>query len=263
MHADIRRLATNLDVKIHGLQQMFSGGIQQSRIDGVMHLKEFIQSAATVLSSTSTVLSIDESIDEDAEPDDDFRSDFGDWFKTEVTVSTLDWIYSTDRNTPIFDLGLTNSAPSLAGSSQLGGGMRPPSLRQTIAAGQLSQEALNLNISNSKNAQPNKSLPQLENKVAAEVKLSSKADLMPAVPTSPSRSPVKSPGPSLSTSSSPKEKRRSLLRLFTRRGRPLEPPEQNLKAKKLSLFHKPEREAIRRKLVFVGDGGCGKTCYLM
>jgi hypothetical protein len=152
MHSDIRHLATNLDVKLHGLQQMFSGSNQQSQIDSVNHLKEFVQSAATVLSSTSTVLSADEAEENHSEDGDDFRSDFGDWFKTEMNVATLDWIYSTNGGESIFDLSQTRSSAQPVGEiSHPRRDQRPSPLSPTPAANQLSQEALsNLNLSNSR-----------------------------------------------------------------------------------------------------------------
>ncbi|KAF4214229.1 hypothetical protein CNMCM8980_006914 [Aspergillus fumigatiaffinis] len=64
MHSDIRRLATNLDIKLHGLQNMFLGSNQQKQMAGVEHLKEFIHSAATVLSSASTITSNDKEGDD-------------------------------------------------------------------------------------------------------------------------------------------------------------------------------------------------------
>jgi hypothetical protein len=266
MHSDIRRLATNLDVKLHGLQQMFSGSNQQSQIDGVKHLKEFVQSAATVLSSTSTVLSADEPEDEHPEDGDDFRSDFGDWFKTEVNVSTLDWIYSTNRSTFIFDLSQTQtSAQPLAETSHSPRDQRPSSLSPTPTANQLSQEALsNLNLSKSREIQPKVSSPRLKDKKKEGERPTSNIDLVPVLPSSPSYSRTKSPELPLSPVSRPKENRRSLTRLFSRKSSPYEKSEEEPKPKKLPLFRKSQGAAeIRRKCVFVGDGACGKTCFLM
>jgi hypothetical protein len=267
MHSDIRRLATNLDVKLQGLQQMFSGSNQQSQIDGVKHLKEFVESAATVLSSASTVLSADELEDEHSEDSGDFRSDFGDWFRTEVNVSTLDWIYSTNRSTSIFDLSQTQtSAQHLAETSHSRRDQRPSSLSPTPAANPLSQEALsNLNFSNSREIRPKISSLQLKKKTKEEKRPIGNADLVSALPSSPSYSRTKSPEQSLPPESGPKEKRRSLARLFSRKSPLYENSEEEPKPKKLSLFRnfKLPGSEIRRKFVFVGDGACGKTCFLM
>jgi hypothetical protein len=241
---------------------MFSGSNQQSQIDGVKHLKEFVQSAATVLSSTSTVLSADEPEDEHPGDGDDFRSNFGDWFKTKVNVSILDWIYSTIGSTSIFDLSQTRtSAQPLTETSHSPRDQRPSSLSPTPAANQLSQEALsNLNLFNSREIQPKVSSPQLKDKTKEEEKPTRNVDLAPALPSSPSYSRTKNPEPSLSPVSSPKEKRRSLARLFSRKSPPYKRSEEEPKPKKLPLFRKGA--VIQRKLVFVGDGACGKTCFL-
>jgi hypothetical protein len=265
MHSDIRRLATNLDVKLHGLQQIFSGSNEQSQIDGVKHLKEFVQSAATVLSSTSTVLSADEDpAEEHSEDGDDFRSDFGDWFKAEVNVSTLDWIYSTNGSTSIFDLGQTRtSLQPLAENSPLQRNPRPSSLSRTPAANQLSQVALsNLNLSNSKDIQLSVSLSRVRDETKEKERPTSNA--APALPSSPSYGQTKSPESSLSLASSPREKRHSLARLFSRQSPPNDKPEEEPKPKKPPLFRRQQGGAeLRRKFVFVGDGACGKTCFLM
>jgi hypothetical protein len=218
-----------------------------------------------VLSSTSTVLSANEQEDENSEDDDNFRSDFGDWFKTEVNVSTLDWIYSTNGSTSIFDLSQTKtSTQPFAETSHSQRGQRPSSLPPTPAANQLSQDALNnLNLSNSREIQPKVSSPQLKDKTKEEGRPTDNVDLVLALPSSPSYSRTKGLEPSLSPTSSPKEKRRSLVRLFSRKSPPYEKSEEEPKPKKLSLFHKSQGPEIRRKFVFVGDGACGKTCFLM
>ena len=266
MHSDIRRLATNLDVKLHGLQQMFAGSNQQSQIDGVKHLKEFIQSAATVLSSASTVLSPDGLGDEHSEDGDDFRSDFGDWFKTEVNESTLAWIYSTDRSTSIFDLSQTRiSAQPLVETGHLPRDQQPLSPFPRPVANQLNQETLsNLNLSNNRDIQQKVSSRQLKDKTKEEGRPTSNVDLGSALPSSPSSNQRKSSEPSLSPVYSPKEKRRSLARLFSRKSPPYEKSDGEPKPKKLTLFRSSRgTEEIRRKFVFVGDGGSGKTCFLL
>lgn len=267
MHSDIRRLATNLDVKLHGLQQMFSGSNQQSQIDGVKHLKEFVQSAATVLSSASTVLSANDLEDEQLEAGDDFRSDFGDWFKTEVNVATLDWIYSTNGSTPIFDLSETGAAAKpLAGASNLSKGQKLSSLSITPAANQLSTENLsNLNLSASREYQPALISPKPKDKTKDQDKPLSNMDLVPAIPSLPIHNGTKSSEPLESPvyPSNSKEKRRSLVRLFSRKSPANERFEEEPKPKKQPLFRKSQVPEIRRKFVFVGDGACGKTCFLM
>jgi len=109
MHSDIRRLATNLEVKLNGLQQMFSGTDQQDQKNAVKNLREFVQSAATVLSSSSTILSGDQD-DVFREDTDDFRSDFGDWFRSDANASTVDWIYTITGETLLFGVSETKAS---------------------------------------------------------------------------------------------------------------------------------------------------------
>jgi hypothetical protein len=106
-------------------------------------------------------------------------------------------------------------------------------------------------------------LPQLKDKTKEKEKPTSNVDLVPALPSSPLYSRKKSPEPPSPPVSIPKEKRGSLIRMFSKKSRPYEQSEEEPTLKKLPLFRKSPGIIIRRKFVFVGDGACGKTCFLM
>lgn len=99
LQLDIQRLATDLDVKLVALEAAVQG---QQRLDGLLsinHLKATVTSAATGMSSKTTVMS---SAREDVSDMPDYLSDFGDWFQSESSVTTLQWIYSDVRDQPLF-----------------------------------------------------------------------------------------------------------------------------------------------------------------
>lgn len=280
MHSDIRRLATNLDIKIHGLQQMFSGTNNQSQIEGVKHLKDFVQSAATVLSSSSTILSSEQD-NAHSEDGDDFRSDFGDWFRTETNASTLDWIYSSTGDTPLFDFAKRNEILS-AGSS--------PSDKELFASPTSSSSAIGSNGNSNTlpredfrwSSSTNPSVLQVPSSPAQNIIYSRREEdfvkeledmvdedqppsELPVVPGNRSSTSPKSALPLVSASTT-KEHRRSLSSLFLRKRfaseKPVK-PKQEPKPKKASLSLALPGAEIRRKFMFVGDGACGKTCFLM
>ena len=286
MHADIRRLATNLDIKLHGLQQMFVGNNQQNQIDGVKNLRDFVQSAATVLSSASTILSAADQGDVLSEDGDDFRSDFGDWFRTETNASTLDWIYSNTGDSVLFEISETRTieAPlpstSILSTENLQASTLalPPGIRlndvvssRKIEWSSPTEQAPQPSLSSS--VAQSKSDDRLEgNASETDVSVANRA-LVPASPPL-QQMPIHQRSTSLNmtlspvaATSSPKAKRRSLASLFSRRSPATEKstleeapvPRQ----KKSAIFQKSNGAEIRRKFVLVGDGACGKTCFLM
>jgi hypothetical protein len=272
MHMTIRRLATNLDVKLHGLQQLLVGSDQQRQIDGVQHLKEFVQSAATVLSSASTIQSVNGDGEEDTETNNDFRSDFGGWFKTEVNVATLDWVYSDNSSTSITDrTEIRSTTQRLVEASSLGLNRENSSLTVIPAANQLSAENLSdLNLSASRGYKSTQSLAiPKDNTKETSQSLNNTESLnevtLPLQQTQPAvMGTLDQLYPSISET---KGKRRSLGRLFSRKGLARKESAQEPKAKKPSLHHvlfsKSQVTKIQKKIVFVGDGACGKTCFLM
>lgn len=100
MYQDIQRLATNVDIKLTALHRMFEELHQHGQLSTINNLRNTVRSAATVISSASTALSADEEVSEEIREE---FSDFGDWFKPEISQSTLNWIYSGRRDEPLFD----------------------------------------------------------------------------------------------------------------------------------------------------------------
>ena len=93
MHNNIRRLATNLDIKLQAMQQISVASKQQSQIDSVNNLKQCVRSAATILSSTSTMTSMH---DQDQEQEiDDAALEIGVALSSEDTVS---WVSQQSQN---------------------------------------------------------------------------------------------------------------------------------------------------------------------
>ena len=92
MHTDIRRLATSLDIKLQVMHEMSVATHQQSQIESVNNLKSCVRSAATVLSSASTTLSLENPVN--PQDIDDVTWEFGtDWFRTELTETTQSWVF--------------------------------------------------------------------------------------------------------------------------------------------------------------------------
>lgn len=279
MHSDIRRLATNLDIKIHGLQQMFSGA-SEGQVAGVQHLREFVQSAATVLSSASTVLSADQN-DISSERDvDDFRSDFSDWFRTDETnASTLDWIYSSSGDTPLFGISDTKAGKQSLpiGSSSTDRGLMASTTISSSAVGPAGNASPNpkddmeWSTSVSSSILPTLGL-QIQNRekdievIEATVNGSTLSS-EPLVLFEHQRGVSTNSALSLVPAPATKEKKRSLSSLFSRKRfvggeKPMKVQQESKPQKTLALDNLSGPET-RRKFMFVGDGACGKTCFLM
>jgi hypothetical protein len=90
MHQNIHRLAANLAVKLQALSDLFSSCDEQSQIDALTRLRVFVQSAATVLSSASTILEGNRERLSTA----DYSSDFGELFPMHSNETVQHWIDS-------------------------------------------------------------------------------------------------------------------------------------------------------------------------
>jgi hypothetical protein len=274
MHADIRRLATNLDIKIHGLQQTFSGDDQQNQLEGVENLREFVQSAATVLSSTSTVLS--ENREQDPEDFNDFRSDFGNWFRTDTNAFTLDWIQSGIGNVALPKASETvNIKESAAPKATPESGtvldqneaaldrVKPAPIYEFDWSLPGSREELQSSILDSaaqdrRGASFNDRAIDLQSPIANTYLSTVNSPVVPRMTYQRSGSSEAHLSPVHSSPS--KKKRRSLVRLFSRSS-------SNSKSSQGIFKRSPKQGSVapemQRKIVFIGDGACGKTCFLM
>lgn len=285
MHQDIRKLATNLNVKLQALQVTSHNNHQQAQIDSVNNLKECIQSAASVLSSASTVLSEDQ--EELSGENVDFMSDFGDLFDREFSQSTLDWIYSTPTDYVPNNLIDTmprrlmiedsfswgkNSAdmPTRADITSHSMTLSTPSVTQydqsitsfrDRTTGMFSPESSIGKLSMSETVSPSDSMAltrtgtsPLSNVISNQTArqqtgIADTHDPIAKTSQQGSKGKVHSP-PKETTRPAPKEKRLSFTRLFSK------------KPAKPKMRENPVT-GMRWKAVFVGDGASGKTCFLV
>ncbi|GFF31113.1 GTP-binding protein rhoA [Aspergillus lentulus] len=280
MHSDIRRLATNLDIKLHGLQNMFNGSNQQKQMAGVENLKEFIHSAATVLSSASTITSNDKEGDDAlSEYADDFWPDFNaDWFRTKTN---LDWVSSTRGKSLTFELGNTSFQEPLTTSSDAPGGLPEVSPSPTQPLIHLTRKGsghwFDRLIPSSRERQPtvfnlgtqNSDHYQLKDETVGIEKPAEDSYLSRPVPPSLS-TPAHQQSKTSKQNLTPlfafpsREKRQSLIQLFWSKAsanKRSTPKARRELAVTEDQGHKQSR--TRMKFVFVGDGACGKTCLLI
>ncbi|EXJ71079.1 uncharacterized protein A1O5_06072 [Cladophialophora psammophila CBS 110553] len=96
-HQDLQRLATNVEIKLTALQTLFEHSNEADGMTKITNLKRTITSAATVIAGDTTDVANLKDLD-------DFTSDFGDWFRSEASQNTLDWIYSDKRQETLFTL---------------------------------------------------------------------------------------------------------------------------------------------------------------
>ena len=120
MHAEIRRLATNLDVKLQAMQEMYLASNQQAQIDLANNLKECVCSAATVVSSASTTASVTDQ--ETPQEIDEFTAEIETaWFQPEIgaTEATQSWNAQRSMDWPISESllprDLTGGSPMTSG----------------------------------------------------------------------------------------------------------------------------------------------------
>jgi hypothetical protein len=285
-HQDIQQLATNVEIKLTALQMLFEQSNESHGIRKVKNLKKTVSSAATVIAGDSTdVANLEES--------NDYLSDFGDWFRSEASQNTLDWIYADDRKEPLFILdglpkdllsdrslnrangrtlpvhGGTKSA-SLAATSQLHLDLShesitsSPSFSSSTVTKKHESTAPGVSVALDKTGTPEEinlgattiktPLPAAKGVEARENgnESSDEADL--------GRSMTKK-----STTSSPKPRRKRMSWLRFGRSSSTVTARGPMMDESKSTIPKWRRADIPRRLkvVFVGDGACGKTCLLM
>ncbi|KAH6672009.1 hypothetical protein B0J14DRAFT_639956 [Halenospora varia] len=90
LHQTIRRLAFDLNHRIINLQTLVESGLNTSSINALVNLKNCIQSAASVVSSASITMGIDET-DQSAA---NYGSEFGDCFPVQQGETMSRWISS-------------------------------------------------------------------------------------------------------------------------------------------------------------------------
>lgn len=254
-HQDLQQLATNVEVKLTALQSLFENTNQGDQAATIANLKKTVTSAATVISSGATEIL-------DVAEFDDFTSDVGDWFRSEASLATLEWIYSDNRDQPLFSLDVPSlkSHTTLDPSHARGGRTLPVHAASTsnitemaalpnVTEGKKKAQPLELNDNQKPGAAISVPTPKM-NGVP-----DSKAEPQPQKTLEDTETPLTSPKPT--------RKRWNWFRSSRSEGlikiRDPVMVDPGSKASKRRTAKIPRR----LKVVFVGDGACGKTCLLM
>jgi hypothetical protein len=90
LHREIRRIALDLHLRIRNLQNAVTNTNNEDHIDAVKNLRACVHTAASIVSSASTILTADQGYQTSVTYD----SDFGDCFPSEPSESMLRWISS-------------------------------------------------------------------------------------------------------------------------------------------------------------------------
>jgi hypothetical protein len=282
-HQDLQRLATNVEIKLTALQTLFEHSNEAGDIIKIMNLKRTITSAATVIAGDSTDVA-------NLEDMNDLMSDIGDWFRSEVSQHTLDWIYSDKREENLFTLsGLSREVLAERAATH--------TVVRTLPVHTLSKSSSALTLSTGTNDRPKDQSPVTSNSELMNISSGSKTNvtsrspsLAPALillqkpvgelPAKGSENSATKPnGHSIkldlavadteSVSSTKKstqkwhQKRLSWFR-SNRSARPLT-------VRSLMMDDSLSRSSMWRtvkppgklKIVLVGDGASGKTCLIM
>jgi hypothetical protein len=286
-HQDIQQLATNVEIKLTALQMLFEQSNESHGMRKVTNLKKTVSSAATVIAADGTdVANLDES--------NDYLSDFGDWFRSETSQSTFDWIYAEDRKEPLFILdGLPKDFLSDRSKNRTDGRTLPvhasanstsiaatSQLRWDSGHGSITESSPSLTSSTVTKkydaGTPGVSLPSDKSPTLGVAK-SGRTNTKQTLPAGKSveveengnvSSDEAGFGQSLAkstttTSPKPHRKRLSWLR-FGRSTSTVTAREPMMDVSKSTIAKWRRPDIPRRlKVVFVGDGACGKTCLIM
>ncbi|KAK4455319.1 hypothetical protein QBC34DRAFT_66989 [Podospora aff. communis PSN243] len=106
IHKEIRRLATNVEVKIQAIQDLVMGSTETDAVKDLVRLNQCIDSAASVLSSASTILGFQQSWD-----DDDLES----IHTGSKRIDVVEWINRGETGEPSADIAPLPNLPELAG----------------------------------------------------------------------------------------------------------------------------------------------------
>lgn len=240
---DIQRLATNLDVKLVALEAAVKKQQRLDRLDSVNHLKATVMSAATVISSRTTTLSAS---GDDLSDMPDYTSDFGDWFRSEASNATLRWIYSDVKDQSLFDYsaGLTSCA-----------------LEPTKPIKLASNDALTSRHYSTLELPTHGNGDRIDRSRGTEIMSPLPVQKQTELDQNTSSDSLSHPK---STNEIEKRRRRRYASLsasnILRAVRRENSPDVSIKMYESKSPAVPKR---RVKIVPVGDGACGKTCFLM
>jgi hypothetical protein len=231
MHHDLGRLAANLEVKLSALHMILldrtsSGG---SGTASVNHLRNCVKTAATVVTSASTIYAA-ETQDQDTN-DWDFTSEFG-WLTGESDFHsnlTLNWVVSQSQD-------------------QLAGQANPVAL--DITPGSPSQAST-----------PEDAASPSADTVTNTIETVESSDLSALVMTTEADS---AQGNVLQAKVERKRRNFSISRLFSPRHKQMNnAPRNSNKQLCMDDLKFGSTGEVPLKINFVGDGACGKTCFLV
>jgi hypothetical protein len=238
-------------VKLTALQSLFEITNQSDRAVTVTNLKKTIISAATVISSGATNI-------DDVVQLDDLASDFGDWFRSETSAATLNWIYSDTREEPLFSLDIQRLNSHSALNLPYNGERTLPihgTSRSTpvLAVPTVSIERVEVGTPEENSTEQTGG----DNASGAALKQVAKPDNESKLQLQEAK---KEDNDLEQKSPKSKRKRWSWFRPSKSNG--------SIKIRDPVMFdpkYKSAKKSIPRrlKLVFVGDGATGKTCLLM
>ncbi|RYP90411.1 hypothetical protein DL770_003443 [Monosporascus sp. CRB-9-2] len=301
IHQEIRRLATNIDVKIQSMQDLMIGSEVNRTGNTALKLRNCIHSAASVLSAASTIRSGETLSDDEAAVQSlnlallspsSHQPDLIAWLNS----STVDLSTTTQTSLPHVGPSILASSTDQRVESEAWLRGSPPTPAQTSARHTI--------VSMATAEVPAWHSHQMTSPRPVMPPLVSAPAMSPPAPEEYLRMPAPQPGfyPSQTTGpylppnpnqhpdfdsfqifdalgapnqqqADPEEaapqqtvitRRRSrsrLSRLFTVRWKSESPSSgSRSKPKKTTPHYRPE---YLRKLCFVGDGGCGKTCLLV
>ncbi|KAK4235593.1 hypothetical protein C8A03DRAFT_36541 [Achaetomium macrosporum] len=279
IHQEIRRLATNVDVKIQAMQDLMIGSQDNKTGDTASKLRNCIHSAASVLSAASTIRS------EEALSDDGTTAQSLDWPLLSSSGSQDDvmaWINSSTVDLSLaFQRQLTPAGPSILVSSidhrvesETSLRASSPPQRQTSTqrsfASMASAEipSRNAPVTSTLNATSSMNLHQPEEPPRLSAPLPECLPTSEAMGVSSQQqaTPVSEEAAPQQTAitTTHKRSRSRLSRLFAVRwGSDSPSAGPRSKAKKGRPQGVPQYAEYRRKLCFIGDGACGKTCLII
>lgn len=251
IHHDLNRLAINLDVKLTALEIMLNGRNKSNGtgagngIVSVKHLQNCVRTAATMVTSASTAM-IEDEMRERNDESWDIASELG-WFQDAFAAHadlTLDWVASQSAEQPVSNTSLArdHGIPNHLISSQ---DTSPPSSpvhpvdRPVATSRDTEPITRTANDSSSTDVRDEDQTPRITTNAEA----------------------------ALPVTSHKKRRNFSLSRLLSPR------PKEVVKSHSLSEHEASclcmndisitESGGVRIKITFVGDGACGKTCFLM
>ena len=254
-HHDLIQLATNLDIKLRGLEALFQGKHDMAGIDEIARMRECVQSAATVISTAAAARASDEEV-EDVD-NSDVKSELEDWDQTPNHEITLDWIRryvpgprARKKEESLLPFDFADSIDRVLSPSVA---LTPPgeSRYSVISLSSDYERPVSTpDFMGTSNGTPDSDLSQSKSEGAKD----SAAASAPSLPSSNALAIQSKPA-------SKHRRSRTLSNLFRLKRKSVNKTEEP--SGPLVTVPRGLAAEIRRKVVFVGDGAAGKTCFLM